>query len=93
SAVKKHILGITVLTGQALANADVNKSGRVDSTDYALIKRYILGIIDSFGDDTPVSPSISPTPTSSSEARILPSVDSGEKDGTFSLTVERKVNN
>ena len=91
SAVKKHILGITVLTGQALANADVNKSGRVDSTDYALIKRYILGIIDSFGDDTPVSPSISPTPTSSSEARILPSVDSVEKDGPFSLTVERNV--
>ena len=48
SILKRHILGITLLTGDALKNADVNQNGTVDSTDYALIRRKILGTIESF---------------------------------------------
>lgn len=46
--LRRHILGITTLTGTALSNADVNKDGSANSTDYALMRRYILGIIDKF---------------------------------------------
>lgn len=46
--LKRHLLDISPLTGNALKNADVNKDSKVDSTDYALMRRYILGIISSF---------------------------------------------
>jgi predicted esterase len=87
--LKRHILGSAVLTGTALKNADVNSDGNTDSTDYALIRRYILGLIPSFG--TNVTPTIKIVETPTSGTKILPSVDSVEKDGPFSLTVERNV--
>lgn len=46
--LKRHLLDITQLKGNALNSADVDKDGEVTSTDYALMKRYILGIISNF---------------------------------------------
>jgi mannan endo-1,4-beta-mannosidase len=46
--VKRHILGTSLLAGEALQAADVNRDENVNSTDYAMIKRYILGSIAEF---------------------------------------------
>ncbi|MFZ5988429.1 MAG: CotH kinase family protein [Bacillota bacterium] len=46
--IKRHILGITSLTGTRFDNADVNNDDIINSTDYTLIKRYVLGIITEF---------------------------------------------
>lgn len=46
--IRRHILGISILTGTALSNADLNKDEAINSTDYALMKRYLLNIIDKF---------------------------------------------
>ena len=48
SMLRRHILGLNVITGVQLSNADVNSDGHVNSTDYAILKRYILGTISSF---------------------------------------------
>jgi hypothetical protein len=46
--VKKHVLGITTLTGQAFTNADVVANDDVAANDLLLIKKYVLDIISSF---------------------------------------------
>jgi sialate O-acetylesterase len=46
--VKKHILGIEELTGNALEAADVDSSGSVDAIDLSMIKKYLLGLITEF---------------------------------------------
>jgi hypothetical protein len=46
---KKHVLGISLLEGQALTNADINGNGAVAANDVLLIKKFILNIIDSLG--------------------------------------------
>lgn len=43
--IKKHILGVSTLSGNSLKAADVNKDNRVDSIDMLRIKKHILGII------------------------------------------------
>lgn len=43
--LKRHLLEITLLKGDALLNADANKDGRIDTVDYTLITRHILEII------------------------------------------------
>lgn len=71
--LRRHILDISRLTGQALANADVDASGKIDSTDYQLMRRYILDIIDVFpgqGSQPSPSPSVQPS--------IQPSIPAGK---------------
>ncbi len=43
--LRRHILEIQSLTGDALLNADINKDGKIDTMDYTLITRHILQII------------------------------------------------
>ena len=45
---KKHIAGISTLTGISLASGDVNASGSLTAGDVLLIKKRIAGIISSF---------------------------------------------
>jgi arabinoxylan arabinofuranohydrolase len=45
---RKHLLGITLLEGTALSNADVNKDGKADAIDFGYMRKYMLGIITSF---------------------------------------------
>ena len=45
---KKHIAGITPLTGIFLASGDVNGSGGLTASDVLLIKKRIAGVITSF---------------------------------------------
>ena len=42
--VKRHILKVNELSGDAFAAADMDGNGKLDSTDYIAIKRIILGI-------------------------------------------------
>ncbi len=42
--IKKHILGISKLTGDKLKKADVNSDGKVNVKDYIIIKKIILGV-------------------------------------------------
>ena len=44
TALKKHIINIRKLTGNALEAADANGDGKVDMLDVTAIKRHILGI-------------------------------------------------
>lgn len=46
--LRKHLLGITILTATDFSNADVNIDGNVDSIDFALMRMYLLGINTSF---------------------------------------------
>jgi len=48
-----------------LINADLNGDGKINSSDYTLLKRYLLGYIDSFPVENqyPTTPEPSPTPT------------------------------
>ncbi|MBR6718474.1 MAG: hypothetical protein IKI77_09055 [Oscillospiraceae bacterium] len=41
SALKQHLLRQVTLTGTALANADADRNGTVDSSDLALLKAYL----------------------------------------------------
>lgn len=68
--MKRHLLKIAILTGDALKSADVDANGFVDSTDYTLLKRFILRIIDRFPADNTPYPTPDPTPTYT----IIPSV-------------------
>jgi|LSQX01.2.fsa_nt_gb endo-1,4-beta-xylanase len=61
SILKRHILSVSILSGEALVRADVNADGNADSTDYAMIKKYILGLISDFGKGT--NTNATPTPT------------------------------
>lgn len=45
--LKRHLLGIITLSGDAYVNADTNRDGKVNSTDYALLKKFLLGIVSS----------------------------------------------
>jgi len=69
--MKRHILDISKLSGQPLANADVDASGKVDSTDYALMKRHILGIITVFPGQGS-QPSSSPSPSVQPSGKPIP---------------------
>jgi len=44
SLLRRHILSLTELTGNALKAADLNGDGKVNSTDYSFLRRVILGI-------------------------------------------------
>lgn len=44
AALRRHILGIKLLEGEALRLADINVDGKVNSTDYSLLRRIILGL-------------------------------------------------
>jgi len=46
--VQLHVDGTTLLTGQALINADVNRSGAVTARDVTLIANYAGGLIKEF---------------------------------------------
>jgi len=46
--MKMHVLRQRELTGTSLINADVNKDGKVDSTDCNLLKKYLLRVISEF---------------------------------------------
>lgn len=46
--IKKHLLGIETLEGDAFKAADVDNNGAVDSIDLARIKMYLLGAITGF---------------------------------------------
>jgi len=48
--LRKHLLGMTILTGTGLLNADVDKDGNVDSIDFAVMRMYLLGIKNSFNE-------------------------------------------
>ena len=50
--IRRHILHIEELDGQALINADVNLDGNVRVNDIQLIRRYILHIDEVLGGDT-----------------------------------------
>ncbi len=43
AVIKKHLLGIELLTGESLKAADMDNSGSVDAIDLALMKKYLLG--------------------------------------------------
>jgi hypothetical protein len=45
--VKKHLLGISILSGQGFNNADINGDGDIQANDLLLLKKYILGIVSS----------------------------------------------
>jgi hypothetical protein len=47
TVIKKYILNLSTLEGQAFTNADVNHDGDVLANDLLWVKKYILGIIDS----------------------------------------------
>jgi len=53
------------LLQQSISNADLNGDGKINSSDYTLLKRYLLGYIDSFPVENqyPTTPEPSPTPT------------------------------
>lgn len=42
--IKRHILSVATLSGDAAAAADVNQDGRISNADIVLIKRHILGL-------------------------------------------------
>lgn len=42
--LKRHILGLSVLSGEPLTAADVNRDGKVSNADIVKVKRHILGI-------------------------------------------------
>ncbi|TYQ14912.1 UNVERIFIED_CONTAM: endoglucanase [Acetivibrio alkalicellulosi] len=46
--LRRHLLEISPLTGDALLAADVNGDGVLDSTDYVILRRYLLDIISVF---------------------------------------------
>jgi hypothetical protein len=46
--VSRHVSGLTVLTGQGLINADVNKDGLVTSADVNLLGQFSAGLITGF---------------------------------------------
>ncbi|WP_265446190.1 glycoside hydrolase family 11 protein [Acetivibrio straminisolvens] len=74
SILKRHILNINRISGDALARADVNGDGKVDSTDLMMLHRYLLGVITSFpGNNQQPSPSPipSPQPTINPNAKLV----------------------
>ncbi|RCX20173.1 lysophospholipase L1-like esterase [Anaerobacterium chartisolvens] len=42
--IKKHILGIELLTGDAFKAADIDESGSIDTLDYLQMRKYLLGL-------------------------------------------------
>lgn len=44
AALKKHLLGVELLTGDGLKAADIDQSGSVDALDFAQLKKLILGV-------------------------------------------------
>ncbi len=46
TVLRKHLLGIELLTNEALADLDAN--GGVDALDLSLLRQYLLGIIPGF---------------------------------------------
>ena len=46
--LKKYLLGLEELSAQALKNADVTQDGEVKSNDLLLLKKYLLGLVESF---------------------------------------------
>ncbi len=46
--LRKHILGISEVSGVQAKAADVNSDGSINSIDFALMRQYILGIITKF---------------------------------------------
>jgi hypothetical protein len=40
--IRLHVLGLSLLTGNAILLADVNQDGAVDETDQDLVRDYIL---------------------------------------------------
>lgn len=58
AAVKKHVLGTAVLTGDAFTAADVNANGKVEALDLDEIKQYLLGNITRFSGENQQQPGI-----------------------------------
>lgn len=42
--IRRHLLGIEVLSGNNLANADLNGDGKISTADIIVIRRHLLGI-------------------------------------------------
>ncbi|WP_010245038.1 glycosyl hydrolase family 8 [Acetivibrio cellulolyticus] len=42
--LRKHLLGMSILTGNNLLAADMNKDGSVNSIDFALLRQILLGM-------------------------------------------------
>jgi hypothetical protein len=50
--IKKHLLGISTLEGQASTNADINGDGEVMANDLLWVKKVVLGIWSDFSEVT-----------------------------------------
>ncbi len=48
AAVKQHLLGTKILSGNALTAADVNANGEIEALDLSEMKQYLLGKITKF---------------------------------------------
>ncbi len=60
--VRKHLLKQSLLTGDSLKRADVNKDGKVSAIDYVEIKRIILRGPSSSNPTSTPKPTATPTP-------------------------------
>lgn len=81
--------GATRGTEKYNAAYDLNNDGAINMADVLIIAENFNKTIDPSNNTQ--SPSSTPTPVPSTATRILPAVDSVEKDGPFTLTVERNV--
>lgn len=89
---RTYLLGINQLSD--VTAADLNGDGAANSIDFGVFRQFLLGIIPTFPSDTATStPVTTPTPvvTQTPSSRALPAVDSVEKDGPFSVAIDKNV--
>ncbi|WP_010250451.1 endo-1,4-beta-xylanase [Acetivibrio cellulolyticus] len=72
AAFRLHLLGLTLLTGTNLSNADVDANGQVTSIDFAYERQYLLGMIPSFPGQGTIPTTIPSTPTPSTPTPSTP---------------------
>ncbi|HEX9063225.1 MAG TPA: dockerin type I domain-containing protein [Clostridia bacterium] len=46
SLLKRHLLKVSELSGNAFISADIDSNGNVNSKDYSYLKRHLLGLIE-----------------------------------------------
>ncbi|MHB8063849.1 MAG: CotH kinase family protein [Ruminiclostridium sp.] len=46
--LQKHLLNVSILSGDALIAADVDSNGSVDTMDLVMMKKYLMGLISDF---------------------------------------------
>ena len=82
--LKRYLLGLIDESSINIGNADMNSDGEINSTDYSILKRVLLGTIE-IGKPPEV------TPTSQPGKGALPAVDSVDKDGPFTVVIDKNV--